>query len=156
MKPLENPMFEQTALNYFLDIICPKKYEDLYDHFYYKPIIDDKLSSCSHLPEEAFNGFRQQFVSEDERAAVRAMALDRLHIRQDAPYAEDIGEVNAENEAELWDEFILTVFKRLPLNNGHCLVEVQMTGYRMFRYYVMEVDMTRNTVLQHFHTDLNL
>lgn len=151
MKPMNQlivPVFEQIAFDFIIENVYPSGTGDS-KFLHYKPDISGYISNAEFcFPEAEKERVNARHLSESERSAINAMEFERLTLSED--FADVLVEV-PEDEAELNElcsgqYYILEVNRRMPLDDGRCLVRVEVDSYRVVEYYWLLIDTTEMTV----------
>ncbi|MCF6404203.1 hypothetical protein L3C95_15010 [Chitinophaga filiformis] len=145
----DNALYEQIALDYFLQHIFPGR-DYFYNMVYYKPVIDPATSGFrlsavgGELSAEAY-----QTDSSAENPDLSGQRLV-VAVPPDVKITEEHEGIEDPHAMALY----LTVYTRLPLMNGHCMVDVEIHGYRFFDRFFIEINRGDNKVVNWFVTGM--
>jgi len=146
----DNVLYEQIALDYFLQHIFPEQ-NYFYNMVYYKPVIDPAKSGFKpsavniELPEEDYQVDTSAEIPDLSEQRLMAAATEGVSI------AEEHEGIDDPHAMALY----LTVFTRLPLMNGHYMVDIEIDGYRLFKNFFIEIDQKENKVVKWFSNGIN-
>lgn len=145
----DSVLYEQTALDYFLQHIFPGR-DYFYQMAYYKPVVHPGQFHFRHsdlmgdLPEEEYTIDRSVKIPDLSGKRLQAVAPPGVKITE---YHEGI----VDNTYFLY----LEVYTRMPLKNGHCMVGIELNGYRFFNSFFIEIDQKDNKVVKWFFNGIN-
>ncbi|PSL24866.1 hypothetical protein [Chitinophaga ginsengisoli] len=145
----DSVLYEQIALDYFVaHDFLEKDYS--YDMVYYKPVINPVTSQfhSSTIGRE----LSAEAYKTDSSVEIPDLSGKRLIVvvPPDFGIAEEYEGI-VDNTYYLY----LEVYTRLPLINGHCMVDIEINGYKFFDRYFIEINCENNKVMNCFVTGMH-
>ncbi|SHN39157.1 hypothetical protein [Chitinophaga sp. CF418] len=142
-------LYEQIALDYFLQHIFLER-DYFYDMVYYKPVINP---GQFHFRRSDFDGGLSEEAYKTDRS-VGIPDLSGKRLLAVAPSDVEIAE-HYEGIVDNTYYLYLEVYTRIPLMNGHCIVGIELNGYRFFNSFFIEIAREDGKVVKWFFREMS-